>query len=110
MKRYGPCVLNYIITSSHIHLLVRDRGQGDIKKNMQLVAGRTAREYNQRKGINGAFWEDRYHATAVDSEMYLARYRSIVEENDAYDLKETVMPYATHLKCEFVYAENQPML
>jgi putative transposase len=48
-KRFGLCVLNYIITSNHIHLLVCDRGQGEIKKSMQLVAGRTAQEYNQRK-------------------------------------------------------------
>ena len=73
-NRFGLCVLNYIITSNHIHLLVRARGLGEIKNNsMQLVAGRTAREYNQRKGRNGVFWEDRFHATAVDSEMYLAR-------------------------------------
>jgi len=49
-KRYSLCVLNYIITSNHIHLLVRDCGQGEIAKSMQLIAGRTAQEYNQRKG------------------------------------------------------------
>ena len=48
-KRYGLCVLNYIITSNHIHLLVRDQGRGEIAKSMQLIAGRTAQEYNQRK-------------------------------------------------------------
>ena len=53
------------------HLLVRDRGLGEIKNSMQLVAGRTAQEYNQRKGRKGAFWEDRCHATVVYSEMYL---------------------------------------
>ena len=71
-KRFGLCVLNYIITSNHIHLLVRDRGLDEIKNSMQLVAGRTAQEYNQRKGRKGAFWEDRCHATVVYSEMYLA--------------------------------------
>ncbi len=25
-KRYGLCVLDYIVTSNHIHLLVKDRG------------------------------------------------------------------------------------
>jgi len=35
---------------------------------MQLVAGRTAQEYNQRKNRKGAFWEDRYHATAAVQE------------------------------------------
>jgi len=39
---------------------------------MPLIAGRTAQEYNHRKGHKGAFWEGLYHATAVDSEMYLA--------------------------------------
>jgi len=47
-KRFGLCVLNYIITSNHIYLLVRDRGQGKIKNSMQLVAGRTAQKYKQR--------------------------------------------------------------
>lgn len=40
---------------------------------MQLIAGRTAQEYNRRKGRVGAYWQDRYHATAVDTEDYLAR-------------------------------------
>jgi len=71
-KRYGLCILNFIITSNHIHLLVLDRGRGEIAKSMQLIAGRTAQEYNQRKKRKGAFWEDRYHATAVDTESYLA--------------------------------------
>jgi REP-associated tyrosine transposase len=36
-----------------------------ISQNIQLIAGRTAQEYNQRKNRQGAFWEDRYHATAA---------------------------------------------
>ena len=54
-KRFGLCVLNYIVTSNHIHLLVRDRGKGEIAQCMQLIAGRTGQEYNQRKGRKGAF-------------------------------------------------------
>lgn len=80
-KRFGLCVLNYIVTSNHIHLLVLDRGGGEIAKSMQLIAGRTAQEYNQRKGRKGAFWEDRYHATAVDTEGYLARCLAYIDMN-----------------------------
>ena len=80
-KRYGLSVLNFIITSNHIHLLVVDRGQGEIAKSMQLIAGRTAQEYNQRKKRKGAFWEDRYHATAVDTEEYLARCMAYIDLN-----------------------------
>lgn len=80
-KRYGLCVLNYVVTSNHIHLLVRDRGRGEIAQSMQLIAGRSAQEYNQRKNRKGAFWEDRYHATAVDTEEYLARCMTYIDLN-----------------------------
>jgi len=44
-----------------------------IPKSLQLVAGKTAQEYNRRKQRKGAFWEDRYHATAIESGQYLVR-------------------------------------
>ena len=72
-KRYGLCVLNYIVTSNHIHLLVVDTEEDVIAKSLQLVAGRTAQEFNQRKKRKGAFWEDRYHATAVETDEHLAK-------------------------------------
>nr|MDA3869219.1 hypothetical protein [Gammaproteobacteria bacterium] len=49
--------------------------------SMQLIAGRTAQEYNQRKHRKGAYWEDRYHATAVDTEDYLARCIAYIDFN-----------------------------
>jgi hypothetical protein len=36
--------------SNHIHLLIKDTGSNVIAQSMQLIAGRTAQEYNQRKG------------------------------------------------------------
>jgi putative transposase len=56
-KRFGLSVLDYIVTSNHVHLLVRDTGPNVIASSMQLIAGRTAQEYNQRKGRHGAFWK-----------------------------------------------------
>ena len=70
-KRYGLCVLNYVVTSNHIHLVVKDCGKGEIARGMQLVAGRVAQGYNLRKRRKGAFWEDRYHATAVATDGHL---------------------------------------
>jgi REP element-mobilizing transposase RayT len=64
-KRYGLKILNYTVTSKHIHLLVIDGEREIIPKSLQLVAGKTAQEFNRRKGRRGAFWEDRYHATAI---------------------------------------------
>jgi len=71
-KRYGLHVLNFMVTSNHIHLLVYDDGRKDvIPRSMQLISGRVGQEYNQRKLRKGSFWEDRYHATAVESGSHL---------------------------------------
>jgi putative transposase len=80
-RRYGLCVLNYIVTSNHIHLMVADQGRGEIAAAMQLIEGKTAQEYNRRKNRQGAFWEDRYHATAVQTGHHLIRCLSYVDLN-----------------------------
>jgi REP-associated tyrosine transposase len=81
-KRYGLVILNYMVTSNHIHLLVVDTGKRDaIARSMQLVAGRTGQEYNQRKNRRGAYWEDRYHATAVESGKHLVRCLVYIDTN-----------------------------
>ena len=53
-KRYGLCVLNYIVTSNHIHLLVVDTEEKTIPQSLQLIAGRTAQEFNSRKNRKGS--------------------------------------------------------
>ena len=72
-KRYRLSVLDYIVTSNHIHLLVQEKRRGCIAKGMQLTAGRVAQEYNRRKSRKGAFWQDRYFATAVATDQHLVR-------------------------------------
>jgi putative transposase len=80
-KRYGLKVLNYVVTSNHIHLLVVDNGPDVIPKSLQLIAGRTAQEFNQRKKRKGAFWEDRYHATAIERNEHLIRCLVYIDLN-----------------------------
>ena len=80
-KRFGLCVLNYMVTSNHVHLLVKDSGNEAIPRSMQLVAGRTAQAYNRRKSRKGAFWEDRYHATAVQTDEHLSRCLVYIDLN-----------------------------
>ena len=81
-KRYGLCILNYMATSNHIHLLVLDQGEREvIPRSMQLMAGRTGQEYNQRKKRKGAFWEDRYHATAVETNEHLVQCLTYIDLN-----------------------------
>lgn len=81
-KRYRLRVLDYMVTSNHIHLLVYDDGKKNvIPQSMQLIAGRLGQEYNQRKSRKGAFWEDRYHAIAVESGSYLMRCLIYIDLN-----------------------------
>ena len=81
-KRFSLPILNYTVTSNHVHLLVKDNEESKIiAPTMQLVAGRTAQEFNQRKGRKGAFWEDRYHATAIESGEHLRRCLVYIDMN-----------------------------
>ena len=71
-KRYKLRILSYTLTSNHIHLLVMDGlRRSNIPNSMDLVSGRVAQDYNRRKNRSGAFWQDRYHATAVESGEHL---------------------------------------
>jgi REP element-mobilizing transposase RayT len=47
-KRFGLCVLDYVVTSNHIHLLVKDTGPSVIAESMQLIAGRMAQHSTAR--------------------------------------------------------------
>ena len=66
---------------NHVHLPVKDTGADVITQSMQLIAGRTAPEYNQRKNRHGAFWEDRYHATAIETDEHLHRCLVYIDLN-----------------------------
>ena len=82
-KRFGLCVLNFTVTSNHVHLLIYDTGNGNetIPKSIQLIAGKTGQEFNSRKGRKGAFWQDRYHASAVATDDHLIRCMVYIDLN-----------------------------
>ena len=75
-------ILDYAVTSNHVHLILMDiQGNEAISQSMQLIAGRTGQEYNQRKERKGAFWEDRYHATAIEADSHLHQCMVYVDLN-----------------------------
>ncbi len=81
-RRYRLSILNFIVTSNHIHLVVASpKNKESIPKAMQLVAGRTAQEYNRRKERKGAFWQDRYHAMVIETGEHLWRCLVYVDLN-----------------------------
>jgi len=46
-----------------------------------LIAARTAQEFSNRKRRKGAFWDDRYHATAVQTDSHLTRCIAYIDLN-----------------------------
>jgi len=61
--------------------LVVDTEENVIAKSLQLIAGRTAQEFNLRKKRKGAFREDRYHATAVETDEHPAKCIVFIDLN-----------------------------
>ena len=71
-----------MVTSNHIHLMISDNGDKEtIPRSIQLLASRVGQEYNQRKKRKGAFWEDRYHATAVAFDEHLFKCMIYIDLN-----------------------------
>jgi len=120
-KRYGIRILNYMITSNHIHLLVVDGGGRDvILKSIKLVAGRTGQEYNQRKNRKGLFISAgatkgkklfdgtlltvKYFFDVLDMELWRSLlYRSLDFEDDVLKHPE-YLEEAYHASKEFAQA------
>lgn len=80
-RRFGLTVLNYIVTRNHIHLMVESHDRTTIPAALKLAAGCTAQKYNERKDRRGAFWEDRYHAVAIETPEHFARCVVYVDLN-----------------------------
>lgn len=82
IMKYGLRILNYAVTSNHIHMLVFDEGRRKvIPRSMQLCESRTAREYNNRNKRSGAFWDGNYHATAVETGVHLQKCLVYIDLN-----------------------------
>ena len=55
-KRYGLVILNYAVTSNHIHLIVVGGEERDvIPDSIKLIAARTGQEFNQKKIVRELF-------------------------------------------------------
>lgn len=52
-----------------------------IGKFMHLLQSMSAQQYNRRKGRRGAYWEDRYSCTMIDSGQYLWNCMQYVDLN-----------------------------
>lgn len=72
-ERYPVDVLNYVVTSNHVHLLLFARQARDVSAGLHFLQGNAARDYNRRVGREGSFWRGRYHPTLIEGGSHLAR-------------------------------------
>jgi putative transposase len=81
LRRFKVDLLNYTITSNHIHLLFWVQNGPELSRAMQFVQGEFGQYYNKRKSREGAFWRDRYHSTLIESGEHLARCLFYIDLN-----------------------------
>ncbi len=81
--RWKVAMLDYCITSNHVHLLLDPAQPGSVSGLMREVAGEFAIAYNRRKQRSNAFWGDNYHATVVEDGRYLWECLCYIELNMA---------------------------
>ena len=72
-RHFKVSILNYIITSNHIHILLYSVHAKHISDFMHYLQGNAARDYNRRKKREGAFWRGRYHPTMIQSGEHLGK-------------------------------------
>ena len=81
LEEFEVWLLDYCVTSNHVHLLLDAEDRLQISGLMRNAAGEFARTYNRRKGRMNAFWGDNFHATLVEEGRYLWRCLCYVELN-----------------------------
>lgn len=81
LRRFKVDLLNYTITSNHVHLLFWVRKATELPRAMQFVQGEFGQYYNMRKTREGSFWRDRYHSTLIESGDHLARCLFYIDLN-----------------------------
>jgi putative transposase len=74
-------LINYSLTSNHIHAIAIESSEGGISLMMQKLEGGFASWFNRRKDRSGSFWEDRYHCTMVQDGKHLSKCIQYIDLN-----------------------------
>ena len=80
-RRFKVDVLDYMVTSNHVHLLLWAKSSEYISEGMRFVQGTIAQNYNRKCNREGAFWRDRFHATLIQDGAHLSRCLFYIEFN-----------------------------
>lgn len=76
-RTYGVAVHAYALMTNHVHLLVTPGLEGGVSRMMQYLGRHYVQYVNKAHGRSGTLWEQRFHATVIETEFMLALYRYI---------------------------------
>ena len=74
-------ILDYVVTSNHVHLLLWAQDGKTVSGMMQYVQGTTGRDFNFRKEREGSFWRGRYYPTLIQNGEHLRRCLFYIDLN-----------------------------
>jgi len=81
VQRYHVDVLDYMVTSNHVHLLVAAKEGTEISDALRYLHGQMGQWHNIQKETSGSFWSDRFHSTRIQSGEHLARCMLYIDLN-----------------------------
>jgi len=80
-KRYRIDVLDYIVTSNHVHLLLTAKKASSISEGLRYLHGRVGQWYNKQIKSSGSFWSDRFHSTLIQDGEHLSMCLFYIDMN-----------------------------
>jgi putative transposase len=80
-RRFKVDVLDYIVTSNHVHLLLTARHGEEISAALQFLHGGIAQKFNILKEREGSFWTNRFFSTRIQSGEHLRRCLFYIDLN-----------------------------
>ena len=80
-QRFKVDILDYMVTSNHVHLLLTAEHGDEISRALQFLHGSVGQKYNILKKRQGAFWSDRFHSTRIQSGDHLSRCLFYIDLN-----------------------------
>src|SRR5687768_5531589 len=70
VTKFAVRVIGYSVMGNHFHLILQ-AGQNPISECLHRLEFRYAQYFNNRFGLSGHVFEDRFKATLIDSNAYL---------------------------------------
>ena len=81
-KRYRIDVLDYIVTSNHVHLLLTASKGWAISEGLRYLHGRIGQWHNKQLNSSGSFWSDRFHSTLIQNGSHFGKCLFYIDLNN----------------------------